>query len=256
MKKINYIIAEDRQEHIEALQKAIQKTRYNADLYLSDILECVAICTNGLQTWMALQTNPTVELLFLDYDMPEMTGKSLLEVLKDRANPPFVIIVSNYFEEALDLVTFYTNVVAPIAKPVTPQRLTGAMNKVIPLIWGKKKTFIEIFHTVDRRRASHRFDTDDIVYIEAQNRNVTILFANQAFKRYEKLVSNADYHSLTQLIMELPVNDFYRVNHSYIMNRNYIKSILANDIQMQDDKLIATPPQGTYNREAFLKWYK
>jgi ribonucleotide reductase beta subunit family protein with ferritin-like domain len=60
VKKIKYIIAEDEDRHIEVLQKAIKTVVYKNDLYFSDILECVAICTDGLEAWSVLQQHGDV----------------------------------------------------------------------------------------------------------------------------------------------------------------------------------------------------
>jgi DNA-binding LytR/AlgR family response regulator len=255
MNKIKYIIAEDRQEHIEALQKAIQKTPYNADLYMCDILECVAVCIDGLETWAALQQHPEVQILFLDYLMPEMTGKSILELLKQCSNPPIVVLVTAYADTAMDLMTFYKNIAAPILKPVTPQRFKAAMGKVFELIPPQKPT-IRVYYTLDGKRAERLLPVNEIVCIESLKRKIIFSYVNQTFKNYEKLESNSDYHTLTQLIDELSLSDFYRINHSYIINRQYIKGVSATDVEMKNGTLIGIPNQGIYHREAFLKWYQ
>jgi DNA-binding LytR/AlgR family response regulator len=255
VKKIKYIIAEDEDRHIEVLQKAIKTVVYKNDLYFSDILECVAICTDGLEAWSVLQQHDDVQILFLDYLMPEMTGKSILELLKNRPNSPIVVLVTTYSDIAMDLMTFYRNIEAPILKPVTPQRFKAAMEKVLARL-EPQKPLLRVYYTLERRRAERLLPINDIVCVESLNKKIIFSFVNQSFKNYEKLESNSDYHTLTQLIDELPLSDFYRINNSFIINRQHIKGVSATDVEMKNGMLIGIPNQGIYHREAFLKWYK
>ena len=89
LKKINCIIADD-----EALARDVIK-RHVSQL---DRLNIVAVCTNGLEVFTAIK-NARVDLLFLDIQMPQLTGIDLLRTIK---NPPAVIITTAFREFALE----------------------------------------------------------------------------------------------------------------------------------------------------------
>jgi DNA-binding LytR/AlgR family response regulator len=254
MNKIKYIIAEDEDRHIENLQQVIKKTFYKGDIRMDDLLECVAVCTEGVAAKNALEQHQDVQILFLDYLIPEITGKGLLEILKAAPKPPVVVLISQYAKETVELTTFYEQVAVPILKPVTVANFTAAMNKVLPIIMPEPT--IQVYYTLDGKRAERLLPVNEIVCIESLKRKIIFSFVNQSFKNYEKLESNSDYHTLTQLIDELSLSDFYRINHSYIINRQHIKGVSATDVEMKNGTLIGIPNQGIYHREAFLKWYQ
>ena len=89
-------------------------------------LEVAHSTTSSVEAFSYLQSN-AVDLLFLDIEMPELTGLELLEALQ---NPPRVIITSAHSEFALDSYNF--NVLDYLLKPIPFNRFLRAVNKVSP----------------------------------------------------------------------------------------------------------------------------
>lgn len=107
MKKINCIIADD-----EELARGILEN-YVAKI---DRLNLISTCKNGMEVYNVLKAN-TVDLLFLDINMPLLSGIELLRTLK---NPPPVIITTAYRKYALE--GYELNVIDYLLKPISFER--------------------------------------------------------------------------------------------------------------------------------------
>src|ERR1700761_3927013 len=114
MKKINCVIADD-----EALAREILEG-YVASL---DHLRLAASCSGGAQAYSVLQSMH-VDLLFLDINMPQLSGLELLRTLKD---PPMVILTTAYREYALS--AYELNVIDYLLKPIAFDRFLKAVQK-------------------------------------------------------------------------------------------------------------------------------
>jgi len=114
MKKINCIIADD-----EALARDVMKNH----VARLDRLNLTATCANGLEVYAALK-NLKTDLLFLDIQMPQLTGIELLRTIK---TPPPVIITTAYREFALE--GYELNVIDYLLKPVSFDRFLKAVDK-------------------------------------------------------------------------------------------------------------------------------
>src|ERR1700749_320284 len=126
MKKINCIIADD-----EALAREIIENHASK----IDRLNLIATCNNGAAVFNALKTHKP-DLLFLDIQMPHITGIELLRTLK---NPPAVIITTAYRDYAVE--GYELNVIDYLLKPISFERFLKAIDKYE--MWvepGKKET--------------------------------------------------------------------------------------------------------------------
>ena len=117
-KPIRCFIADD-----EPLARSILKQ------YISDLpkLELRGECNNAIQALEFLQEN-TVDLLFLDINMPQLKGTDLLKILKD---PPKVIFTTAHPEYALE--GYELDVVDYLLKPIQFERFVKAVHKATHL---------------------------------------------------------------------------------------------------------------------------
>lgn len=225
-----YII-DDEPLAIEVLESHISKY---------DGLRVVCTFQNAVKAFQALQKNP-VDLIFLDIQMPKLSGLELLRSLK---NPPRVILTTAYREYAVE--GFELDVVDYLLKPISFERFLKAMGKVS---WqqaapeaqhpdhnaGKEMLFIQ------EKNKVARISTEDIRYIESQRDYVKIITESEVYKPLYKM---------SDLEEELRSSGFIRIHRSFLVPLGKIKSWSATEIEVPG----ATLPIGrTYKGEVMEK---
>lgn len=164
----------------------------------------------------------TVDLVFLDINMPELTG---IELLRTLAHPPQVIIVSAYQEYAI--TGFELNVTDYLLKPVSAPRLEQALNKVREHL--VKPNITEpnnITLKVDREK--RKFNLDSIEYIEAYGNYVKVHQAEQV-----TLAST----TLKQLSEQLS-HSFTQIHKSFLVNKQKVIAVNSEFVELNTGKAL------------------
>ena len=173
--------------------------------------------------WLA---NNKTDLMFLDINMPLITGIELLKVL---ANRPQVIIVSAYQEFAI--TGFELDVADYLLKPVARERLQVGLNKVRTRLVDKTPEKSYIVAKVDREK--RRFELNSISHIEAYG-NYVKLWQNSTMS----LVSS----SLKHIKDQLPLDQFTQIHKSYIVGNAFVNAVdhesvtLSTSVQLKIGK--------------------
>jgi DNA-binding LytR/AlgR family response regulator len=183
-----------------------------------------------------------VDILFLDINMPDMTG---LDMLKTLSHPPIVILTTAYSEHSLE--AFELGVMDYLLKPIKFDRFLKAVNRVIDL---KKPMQIPpsvISHeTLERLENNHgkteRLEKNhsDFIFIKDGTTNYKINFDDllyvQAYGNFAKIYTTKQtiVASITMKHLEddLPENLFTRVHKSYIVNIQKVSKIEGNLVFM------------------------
>jgi len=163
-----------------------------------------------------------VDLIFLDIEMPDMTG---LELLSNLINPPKVIIVSAYEQYALKGYEF--DVVDYLLKPVSFDRFLKSVNRVHALMQTEQKGEIDYIFVKSNKQLK-KILFKDILFIESMENYVVI-----------QTVSSKEivYTTLKQIYTSLPQNIFQQTHRSYIVNINQINSIYGNQLTISSHKV-------------------
>jgi DNA-binding LytR/AlgR family response regulator len=172
-----------------------------------------------------------VDILFLDINMPDMSG---LEMLKTLSNPPMVILTTAYSEHSLE--AFELGVMDYLLKPIKFERFLKAINRIIDL----KKSAIatpSVFSSEinEKTEKTDKLNTD-FIFIKDGTTNYKINFTDllyiQAYGNFAKihLMTQTLVVSMTmkQLEEDLPENLFTRVHKSYIVNIQKVSKIEGN----------------------------
>lgn len=183
-------------------------------------LELVHSCSSGIEAEQYLKSNK-VDLMFLDIQMPKLTG---IDFLKSLANPPKVIFTTAYSEFALE--GYELNVIDYLLKPITFERFLKAINKALE-IFDLENLIKEpsIVNSVDKSiviKSSHqliKINIADILYVEGLHKYVKIITKE---KNYTTLIG------LTAIENELLAERFYRCHRSFIVNLEKINLIDGN----------------------------
>jgi two-component system LytT family response regulator len=215
---MNCIIIDDEPLALELLEDNIR---------MVDKLELVANCRSAAQAMQVLQEQQ-VDLIFCDIQMPGING---LQFVKSLTQKPLIIFVTAYQEFALD--GFELDVIDYLLKPVAVERFLKACNKAITTFeqakrntepdTEKRRKYIFLYADYNLIKVNH----EDITYIEGLKDYVKI-YLNNAPKA---IISRVTIKSLES---QLPVDDFFRVHKSYIVNLDHVHSIRKGRIKIAD----------------------
>lgn len=203
---IKCIIVEDERLAQQVIESYIDRTPQ---------LQLIAVCNNALEAKEIL-LKKQVDLVFLDVQLPGMTGLNFLRTLQAM---PYIILTTAYTDYALESYEF--NVIDYLLKPISFERFSKAIHKYLDL-------------PADTKTGS------DHIYVKSSGRFIKVDFSNiiyiQGMKDYLKIVT-ADSNIVTLQTMgemekTLPANQFIRVHKSYIISLKHIKSIYGNSIEM------------------------
>jgi DNA-binding LytR/AlgR family response regulator len=222
-KKIKCLVIDDELPAREVLQK------YIAGI---ETLELTGTCSNAVEALSFLQSH-TVDLLFLDIQMPYIFGTNFIRTLK---NPPKVIFTTAYRKYALE--GFELNAVDFLLKPISFDRFLKAVNKILQL---SLQTNINapvvsenaaeapqpfLYFRTDRRMVKVLFN--EILYIEGLRDYIKI------FTTSKTIVTK---HLLASLEEMLPSDAFLRIHRSYIASISKIDSYNTDTIEISKKEL-------------------
>ena len=191
--------------------------------------EIVAECDNAMKAMEALR-NHTVDLMFLDIKMPQMTGIDFLKTLR---RPPKVIITTAFSQYALD--GFELDVVDYLMKPVTFERFFKSVNKYFQSgnsetveVDGGNSTTEDAFIYVKENKKVIKIYMKEIHFIEGLNEYIRIHTDNR------RVVVKS---SLMGIESKLPQDQFIRIHKSYIVSIPRIRAFNATTIELENAKL-------------------
>jgi len=206
---IKCIIVEDELLAQQVIQSHMQRVEH---------FELVGVCNNALEAKEILK-NQQVDLIFLDIQMPGMTGLNFLRTLQ---NSPFIIFTTAYAEYAVESYEF--NVVDYLLKPISFERFLKAVNKIIDnksLPFKEKNTKADhIF--IKSSGKFFRINFSEIIYVEGMKDYLKICTADSKFITHQ---------TMNEMEKLLPAEQFIRVHKSYIVSIARIKSIYGNNIE-------------------------
>jgi two-component system, LytTR family, response regulator len=213
---IRCLIVDDEQAAIDIIKHYIGQTSY---------LELVSSTTNPVE---ALQTVVTenIELVFLDIQMPELSGIDFIKAINGKAK---VILTTAYSEFAIE--GFELEVVDYLLKPIRFPRFLTAVQKAVKLISEKpaaEETNAEadyIFVKTESKGKLLKTNLAEIEYIEGMKNYVAIYLGGKKI-----LV----YTNLKDLVNHLPAKQFIRVHKSFIIPINRVTGIEGNQIILKN----------------------
>jgi DNA-binding LytR/AlgR family response regulator len=236
MKVINCIIVEDEPYAIDILSDFISKVPF---------INLTETFTNPIEALLYLKES-TTDLIFLDINMPELSGIDLIKMLPKSTE---IIITSAFSEFAL--AGFENNVLDYLLKPFAFDRFLQAsqkaLDKLLLLASNKPTPVIELqpkpdsFYLKTDRGKIVRINFEDIIYIEGLKNYCSVFTENE---RHISLVS------MKTLADTLPLEDFARTHKSYIIALKRIKAIDGNMVIF--DKIKEKIPIGVTYRDSFF----
>ena len=214
--KLQCVIVDDEPLAITIIEGYLKKIPY---------IEIIGKFDNAIPVYEFLKEN-IVDLLFLDIEMPNITG---IDFLKSLSSPPSVIFTTankNYAIEGFDL-----NVVDYILKPITFERLFKAVNRVCENVNQEKKT--------------EKPESNEFLYLKENKKMVKVYFKNilyfESIKDYVKVVTLCKTvitkQQLSYFESSLNNNKFLRIHRSFIVATGKIDAYSLSGIDIGDTEL-------------------
>lgn len=213
---IRCIIVDDEQHAIDILEHYVKQT---------PLLELVGTTTNPLEALQLVNSQP-VDLVFLDIQMPELSGIDFIKAIHGKAK---VILTTAYSEFALE--SYELDVVDYLLKPVRLPRFLTAVQKAVNEIGAKEeKHEVEaeddyIFVKTESKGKFLKINFGDIDYIEGMKNYVAIHCGGK-----KTLV----YTAMKDIEERLPHKQFLRVHKSFIIAVPKITGIEGNLVRLQN----------------------
>ena len=218
-KSINCIIVDDEPMAREILQTHLQKM---------DFVTIVKVCKNATEAFNVVSSEQ-VDLIFLDINMPEISGLSFAKSINKNSR---IIFTTAYREYAVD--GFDLQAVDYLLKPISFERLAQAIDKFesnrviikneLPIETEEKNDFI--FVRSDRKMVKISFE--EIKYIESLSDYIKIHLT-------DKIIITRE--TISNIEVKLPVNNFLRAHRSYIVSISKIDSF-TNELLEVNGKAI------------------
>lgn len=214
-KKINCIILDDEPFAVQLIADYASKIPQLQVLYAgSDAFEAIEVLNQQ-----------TVDLIFLDIQMPQLTGIELMQMFNQKHH---FIITSAYSEYALDAYQFH--VIDFLLKPITFQRFYQSVEKYNRWQETFQQSDKDDFLFVKSDRKHYKIATDSILYIEGLKDYIRIHTAS------EKIIV---LENMKNILEKLPANQFVRIHRSYIIPLNKIKVIEGYRVQLTNGEYLA-----------------
>lgn len=197
---------------LELLEDNISKVSY---------LQLAAGCSNPLQAMQFLQ-HEQVDLIFLDIQMPGLTGLQFIQTLQQK---PMFILITAYEKYALE--GYNLDVVDYLVKPVALERFIKACNKAWELHQLKTKKFSAgeqpAYFFINADYSLIKIVFADIMWIEGLKDYLKIHLKSTS----KPLVARITMKSIEE---QLPANMFTRVQKSFIVSNEHITSVRKNSV--------------------------
>lgn len=186
----------------------------------------------------------TVDLIFLDIQMPQVTG---MEFARTITNDTLIIFTTAYTQYAIE--SYEIDAIDYLVKPIELTRFRKAVQKALTyhaLLLGEKKDNIE---TIEEE---YLFIKSDRRYFKVEYKNIIFI---EGLKDYS-IIQCDDQRLITKINLknifeELPVNSFFRVSKSYIINTKRINSFDNNSVYINNYEISI----GASYRELFLDFF-
>ncbi|MDR0429686.1 MAG: LytTR family DNA-binding domain-containing protein [Tannerellaceae bacterium] len=191
-----------------------------------DFLELSATGSSALEANDILREKD-IDLMFLDINMPELTGVEFLESLD---NPPLTIFTTAYSEFALD--GFRLNVVDYLLKPIGFQRFFQAAQKALDLYLSRvnpnsgETLGAEMY--IKQDDSFVKIVWEDILYVESMQNYLKLHFKDKSYTIHQ---------TMTSLEEILPKDAFFRIHKSYLVNISHINMVNGGRVFVGDIEL-------------------
>jgi DNA-binding LytR/AlgR family response regulator len=242
---MNVIIVDDEPLALDIMETLIERMPE---------LKIIARCNNAFEANDALKNNE-IDLMFLDIQMPQLTG---IEFLRTLSKPPMVIFTTAYPNYAIE--GFELNAIDYLLKPISMDRFMKAVNKA---------TEQYNLHHKDEAPASNSNSIavgieggeTDYIFVKSDKKLVRVRFADilyiEGLKDYVIIRTETgrviSLQTMKSLEDKLPLGQFVRIHRSYIVGMDKIVAIVGNMVEVMEKGQVKHLPIGKNYRDELLE---
>ncbi len=220
-----------------------------------DNLELVCRCHNAVEAYSCLQREH-IDLVFLDIQMPKLTG---IDFLKSLAQPPRVIFTTAYRDYAVE--GFELNVVDYLLKPIAFERFLKAVSKVSAAELPPHASPTAASETEPAPPATSTPPVSDykdtFIYLKADKKMVKVMLADilyiESLKDYIRVKTETkeiiSYQKISFLEEKLPTDKFLRIHRSFIVALDKIQAFSASAVDVGKSEI----PIGRFYKNEVLQ---
>lgn len=217
-KNINCLIVDD-----EAIAREIIATHLNK----IDTINIIASCSNAMEAFNVI-SNHTIDLVFLDINMPEISGISFAKSINKDIKIIFTTAYRDYAVEGFEL-----QAVDYLLKPIPFDRLLKAVNTYFEvysnsIVNTPQETEIANFMFVRSDRRMLKIDFEAIMYVESYSDYIKIHLANETIVTRE---------TISAIEAKLPSSNFIRIHRSFIISLHFITSFTNEHVTIKEKAL-------------------
>lgn len=228
------LIIDDEPLALEVLQSHLKS---NPDL------ELVGKCTNAIEAAEMLKSDH-VDLIFIDIQMPEITG---IEFVRSLENPPLLVFTTAFAEYAVE--GFELNAIDYLLKPISLERFNKAVSKA------KEYFLLKSGNEVDNTELE-----DEHIFIKANQKLIKVSYDEikyvEAFADYVKIYIPekriVTLQTMKNMERKLPADKFIRIHRSFIVGLKHISSYNTSEVEVDGNKL----PIGKNFKDDFMALMK
>ncbi len=187
-----------------------------------------------------------IDLIFLDVEMPKMTGLDFIERLRKEKlqNTPDFILITGFSDYAVQ--SYEYNVIDYMVKPVTLKRFNLALDKYLDsrTIHKKLEQHADLFFFADQDGKKVRVDFEEIAFIESIGNYISI---------YKNNTRITVYRTLQNILNILDPKLFIRTHRSYVVSIKHIHGIENNELVIKMDAGLKLIPIGVSYKTEVMK---
>ncbi|MFK7747413.1 MAG: LytR/AlgR family response regulator transcription factor [Kordia sp.] len=190
-------------------------------------LELIGTFNAALKAYDTLNSE-TIDLIFLDINLPDISGLSFLRTLK---NPPTIIMTTAYPDYAVESFEFET-IIDYLVKPFSLERFLKAIQKTqriqtkIVEKEAEKPSIDTLFLNVDK--TFHKIQFQEIFYVESERNYLTLV------SKQQKLSFIGTLRTWKQ---KLPEQQFIQIHKSFVINKDHVDKISGNEVYIHDKRI-------------------
>lgn len=234
MNRINVIIVDDEPLALDILETFVKKVPE---------FELIGRCNSATEAMSMIDANK-VDVMFLDIQMPHMTGIELMRSLDD---PPLVVFTTAYPNFAVE--GFELNALDYLLKPISLERFMKAVQKIKDHPSIQKENDNELneekdFFFVKADKKLMKINYNDIIYVEGLKDYVILWLGDTRIITLQTMKS---------LEIKLDSKNFRRIHRSFIVNLNKIKALNGNMVEVEYKALLRQLPIGKNYKDDLLE---